>query len=101
MPTYQYKCRECGIAFERFQHFGEQPLTVCPECDGPVYRVIQPVGVIFKGSGFYVTDHKGSAKNLLSKSDKEARSADGAPSAETTETKPATAEPVKPAKSEA
>jgi len=58
MPTYQYKCDECGISFDRFQHFSEQPLERCPECDGPVHRVIQPVGVIFKGSGFYVTDNK-------------------------------------------
>jgi len=60
MPTYVYKCDECGITFERFQHFSEDPLEVCPECSGPVFRIIQPVGIIFKGSGFYVTDHKGS-----------------------------------------
>jgi len=65
MPTYVYKCAECGITFERFQHFSEEPLKVCPECNGPVLRVIQPVGVIFKGSGFYVTDHKGSASSLI------------------------------------
>ncbi|MHB1318011.1 MAG: FmdB family zinc ribbon protein, partial [Anaerolineae bacterium] len=58
MPTYQYKCEDCGVRFERFQHFSEQPLERCPECDGSVRRVIQPVGVIFKGSGFYVTDNK-------------------------------------------
>ncbi len=59
MPTYQYQCRECGVNFERFQHFSEEPLRICPECSGPVFRVIQPVGVIFKGKGFYVTDHRG------------------------------------------
>ncbi len=59
MPTYQYQCRECGVSFERFQHFSEQPLRICPECSGPVFRVIQPVGIIFKGKGFYVTDHRG------------------------------------------
>ena len=57
MPTYDYQCEECGITFERFQHFSEEPVKVCPECGGPVHRVIAPVGVIFKGSGFYVTDH--------------------------------------------
>ncbi|MGI6367803.1 MAG: FmdB family zinc ribbon protein [Anaerolineae bacterium] len=58
MPTYQYKCETCGVRFERFQHFSEDPIAKCPECAGPVHRVIQPVGVIFKGSGFYVTDNK-------------------------------------------
>ncbi|NLT74711.1 MAG: hypothetical protein GXX94_11085 [Chloroflexi bacterium] len=58
MPTYQYKCDDCGVRFEKFQHFSEQPLERCPECSGTVHRVIQPVGVIFKGSGFYVTDNK-------------------------------------------
>jgi putative FmdB family regulatory protein len=60
MPTYEYQCQECGIAFERFQHFSDQPLRICPECNGPVRRVIHPVGVIFKGSGFYVTDNRGN-----------------------------------------
>lgn len=69
MPTYQYRCEDCGITFERFQHFSEQPLTTCPECGGSVHRVIQPVGIIFKGSGFYVTDHKASTSNLMPKSD--------------------------------
>ena len=89
MPTYQYKCDACGVRFERFQHFSEEPLKLCPECDGPVHRVIQPVGVIFKGSGFYVTDNKkGSA--LVSKpeqkADTEAKT-ETKPSTTTTETK--------------
>jgi predicted nucleic acid-binding Zn ribbon protein len=40
------------------QHFKDEPLRKCPECNGPVHRVIQPVGIIFKGSGFYITDHR-------------------------------------------
>lgn len=60
MPTYEYKCEECGIVFERFQHFSEEPLKTCPECEGTVRRIIHPVGVIFKGKGFYVTDNRGS-----------------------------------------
>ena len=67
MPTYVYRCKECGIGFERFQHFCELPLKVCPECGGIVDRIIQPVGVIFKGSGFYATDHRGSSSALLPK----------------------------------
>lgn len=95
MPTYQYKCRECGVAFERFQHFTEAPLTLCPECSGPVYRVIQPVGVIFKGSGFYVTDHKGSATNLLPKTEKEAKSPESTSSSDAPAAKPAVTESAK------
>lgn len=64
MPTYAYRCRECGIAFDRFQHFSEEPLRTCPECGGQVQRVVQPVGIIFKGKGFYVTDNKSSSATL-------------------------------------
>ena len=67
MPTYQYKCEECGIVFERFQHFSDAPIETCPECSGPVHRVIQPVGIIFKGKGFYVTDNKSDTSSLMPK----------------------------------
>jgi len=66
MPTYQYKCDTCGIEFERKQHFTDKPLEECPECNGRVHRVIQPVLVVFKGSGFYVTDNKKSSSTLAS-----------------------------------
>ena len=69
MPTYQYRCDECGVVFERFQHFSEEPLKTCPECGGSVHRVIQPVGIIFKGKGFYVTDHKGNTSSLMPKAE--------------------------------
>ena len=82
MPIYVYKCHECGITFERFQHFSEEPLKVCPECNGPVVRVIQPVGIIFKGSGFYVTDHKGSGSSLLPKPDSKRREEEAGPARE-------------------
>ena len=58
MPIYEYQCDTCGIRFERRQHMSDEPLKDCPECDGHVHRVIQPVGVIFKGSGFYITDSR-------------------------------------------
>lgn len=58
MPVYVYKCDACGLTFERKQTVTERPLAGCPECDGHVRRVIQPVGIVFKGSGFYVTDHR-------------------------------------------
>ena len=77
MPTYEYKCKECGIVFDRFQHFSEAPLSDCPECSGTVRRVIQPVGIIFKGSGFYVTDNKRDTSSLMPKSDAETTKPDG------------------------
>ncbi len=58
MPVYEYQCDTCGLRFERRQHMSDEPLKDCPECDGHVHRVIQPVGVIFKGSGFYITDNR-------------------------------------------
>ena len=58
MPIYLYECDSCGLRFERLQRMSEDALTECPECDGHVHRVIQPVGVIFKGSGFYITDNR-------------------------------------------
>ncbi len=61
MPTYVYECEDCGVRFERLQSYSDAPLRECPECSGHVHRVIQPVGVIFKGSGFYVTDNKGKS----------------------------------------
>ncbi len=61
MPIYQYKCESCGICFDRMQHFSDEPLKTCPECGAGVHRLIQPVGIIFKGSGFYVTDHRSSS----------------------------------------
>ena len=58
MPIYEYECQICGHRFERLQHFSDEPMKICPDCAGPVERVIQPVGVIFKGSGFYITDNR-------------------------------------------
>jgi putative FmdB family regulatory protein len=59
MPVYEYECEQCGVRFERLQRMSEASLTECPECSGHIHRVMQPVGVIFKGSGFYVTDNRG------------------------------------------
>ncbi len=58
MPTYQYACTECGHTFEQFQSFTDDPLTVCPECDGRLRKLFNAVGVVFKGSGFYRTDSR-------------------------------------------
>ena len=58
MPLYEYRCEDCGVRFERRQHINDDPVEVCPECGGKVHRMIHPVGIIFKGSGFYVTDNR-------------------------------------------
>ena len=61
MPTYQYACTECNHAFEQFQSFSENALTVCPECQGRLRKKFNAVGVVFKGSGFYRTDSRATA----------------------------------------
>ena len=59
MPTYDYKCTACGYKFEHFQAMSDEALTTCPECGGELKRLIGGgLGVIFKGSGFYVTDNR-------------------------------------------
>ena len=58
MPYYEYECCECEYRFERKQRFDEEPVAVCPRCKGKAQRVIHSVPVIFKGSGFYVTDNR-------------------------------------------
>ena len=58
MPTYQYACTECGDQLEMVQRFSDDPLTVCPACSGRLRKVFSPVGIVFKGSGFYRTDSR-------------------------------------------
>ena len=58
MPTYQYTCTECGEPLEAVQKFTDAPLTVCPACGGRLRKVFSPVGIVFKGSGFYRTDSR-------------------------------------------
>jgi len=59
MPTYDYICTECNYKFERFQSMSDEPIRVCPHCGGVVHRLISGgTGLIFKGSGYYITDYK-------------------------------------------
>ena len=58
MPTYEYECRDCSTRVEAFQKITDQPLTTCESCGGSLRRVLFPVGIVFKGSGFYVTDYR-------------------------------------------
>lgn len=76
MPIYEYECEQCGVRFEKTQRFTDPILTDCPECNGHIHRVMQPVGIIFKGSGFYVTDNKGrSSTGIPKKKEEEAKPA--------------------------
>ena len=70
MPTYQYRCSECGNELEAVQKFTDAALSECPTCNGSLRKVFNAVGVVFKGSGFYRTDSRNEAKKSSgSKSD--------------------------------
>ncbi|MCM8746611.1 zinc ribbon domain-containing protein [Thermomicrobium sp. CFH 73360] len=58
MPIYEYECTSCGHRFEIKQRFSDEPVASCPECGNLVRRLLYPAGIIFKGSGFYITDYK-------------------------------------------
>ena len=58
MPLFDYQCRKCNHIFEHEHHLGEEPQVKCPVCKGTAKKLISPVGVMFKGSGFYCTDNK-------------------------------------------
>jgi putative FmdB family regulatory protein len=68
MPTYDYRCRDCGHEFEAVQSFSDDALTECPQCGGSLRKVFGNIGVTFKGSGFYKTDHGSRAKTSSSSS---------------------------------
>jgi putative FmdB family regulatory protein len=61
VPTYEYACAECGERLEAVQKFSDDPLTECPACGGRLRKVFSPVGIVFKGSGFYRTDSRSSS----------------------------------------
>ncbi len=63
MPIYEYECTACKHRFDRYQSFSEAAVTSCPECGSPVRKVLQPVGIVFKGSGWYKTDSRSSSAN--------------------------------------
>ncbi len=94
MPVYTYRCESCGIQFERHQSFTDAPLKTCPECrKKALKKVITPTKIIFKGSGFYATDHKspsGEVPSTTKKTDKK----EGKEKKEstTTDSKPASSE---------
>ncbi len=71
MPVYVYHCTNCGVQFDKLQSFTDHQLVRCPECGKhKLKKVYQPVGIVFKGSGFYATDHHSPSGQSLIKSDK-------------------------------
>jgi putative FmdB family regulatory protein len=92
MPTYVYRCQNCDTVLEQFQKITDDPLTTHEECGGALRRVVQPVGIVFKGSGFYVTDYKrnengGSGKSADAPSSKPESTKSESAKSESTETK--------------
>jgi putative FmdB family regulatory protein len=80
MPTYEYACTECGDRTEVVQSIADAPLTTCTVCGGRLRKVFSPVGIVFKGSGFYRTDSRGKAKT---DGDKASKPADAKASSDT------------------
>lgn len=65
MPTYHYRCRSCQHEFDARQRFSDEPLNECPKCGDEVRRVISQVGLVFKGSGFYITDSRNGKQSAV------------------------------------
>ncbi|MGH2691454.1 MAG: FmdB family zinc ribbon protein [Actinomycetota bacterium] len=90
MPTYEYRCSDCGFLFETFQRIDEEPLTVCERCGGRLRKVFHPAGIVFRGSGFYATDSRSKSKAGSNESaDRKAEKAEKSEKKETKEKKPA------------
>ena len=81
MPTYEYACTECGDRTEAVQSISDEPLTTCTVCGGRLRKVFSPVGIVFKGSGFYRTDSRG--KPARTDGDKSKKAADSTSSSKT------------------
>ena len=114
MPTYDYRCTACGARFEAWQKFSDEPIRVCPTCSGPAQRVIHAPVITFKGSGFYITDSKGSgaspaptaasdhgggdSESAVAKTSEAPKAASEGASGAATSAEPAKAAPTPPAK---
>src|SRR5436305_13918013 len=94
MPTYEYQCKTCNHRFETWQKMTDEPLTICPECGGYIRRVLFPAGIVFKGPGFYKTDHNGnSAAGANGHSSDTAKGEDAAASEKSEKKTPAESKP--------
>lgn len=98
MPVYIYRCENCGVQFEKHQSFHDDPLKKCPDCAHDALRkVLTPAGIVFKGSGWYATDHKSASgmKNAPKAEGKEA-SKPAESTTSSSESKPASTPPANP-----
>jgi len=98
MPTYHYRCASCSHEFDQHQRFAEDALTVCPVCSGSIRRVIHNVGVVFKGSGWYITDNRAAKDPEQKSADKEKASDSTKPAAAASDSSTPTTEPKSDAK---
>lgn len=88
MPTYEYECKTCGYQFEEFQSIADPPLSKCPKCGGLVERLISGGGgLLFKGSGFYITDYRSDSYKQAAKREKETPSSTSSSSSKSTDSK--------------
>ncbi|MGW2718380.1 FmdB family zinc ribbon protein [Streptomyces sp. NPDC001492] len=88
MPTYQYQCTECGEGLEAVQKFTDDALTECPNCGGRLKKVFSAVGIVFKGSGFYRNDSRGSSSSSSPASKSSTSTSSSAPSSSSSDSKP-------------
>jgi len=95
MPTYEYKCRACANRFEVVQSFADDPLRVCDECGGELGKVFGNIGISFKGSGFYKTDSRSSAKTTKANGKEKGESKSESKSESKTESKSSDSKPSK------
>ena len=103
MPTYEYRCPECGTDFEKFQKMSDEPVAECPNCGAKAQRRLSAgAGLLFKGSGFYITDYRGEGYKKAASADKgggsssspseaksESKSTESKPASKPSESKPA------------
>jgi putative FmdB family regulatory protein len=80
VPTYQYACTECGDRSEVVQRFSDDPLTVCSACGGKLRKIFSPVGIVFKGSGFYRTDSRNGTSSVSAAKESSANGSNGSSS---------------------
>jgi putative FmdB family regulatory protein len=80
VPTYQYACTECGDRSEVVQRFSDDPMTVCSACGGKLRKIFSPVGIVFKGSGFYRTDSRNGSSGVPAAKESSANGSNGSSS---------------------
>ncbi len=84
MPTYSYRCRECGVEFDIQQDFSDDALTECPQCKGSLRKLFSAVGVTFQGSGFYRTDSRAESKPAPAKKESKPKKKESKKASKTT-----------------